>query len=382
LEDKRHVFLVPGIFGFTSGGGLSCLAHARRVLEPALAELAIDAEVHEVVTTQATSITRRAVELLEAILRSPAAESGEIHLIGHSAGGLDARMLATPNVSLRTELNPKEIAPRIRTVVTIATPHHGTPLAGYLASPYGRQLAQLLTLMTVRALDSGRPPIEPLLDLGEALVGLDHGVEIEDSAVDQIRAGLLDGLEEDRAKAAQEMADRVGSDHALYDQLTPAGIDLFNAATVDRDSVRYGSVIAVAPPPALKPVSPGGLDPSAQASHGAFAALNRVVGRATTAEYRGQLSGDQVELLQHTFGSTLSTKDNDGVVPSLSQLWGKAIHAARGDHYDVLGHFDDPTAEPPHREWLASRSGFDREAFKKLWTEVARFIADNEGEAA
>jgi len=382
LEDTRHVFLVPGLFGFAEIGGLRCFAHVRACLARAFDALELPAEIHEVRNSPTASIPKRAVELLEAIRRSPAADSGEIHLIGHSAGGLDARMLATPSVSLRTEIDHAEVARRIRTVTTVATPHHGTPLAGYLATPYGRQLADLLTLATLRALAAGEIPPEPALDLSSALTGLDHGVEVEEDAIERIREQLRDSLPADLEHAAQGPDVTTGTAHALFEQLTPSGIDLFNAATTDRDTIRYGSVITAAPQPALKPVSQTEIDPRARAGHGLFAALNRLVGRATTDAYRAHLSGEQAELLQRTFGSTPSARDNDGVVPSVSQLWGKPIHAALADHFDVLGHFEDSDADPPHREWLASGARFDRLALERLWADVARFVADDEGEAA
>ena len=45
-------------------------------------------------------------------------------------------------------------------------------------------------------------------------------------------------------------------------------------------------------------------------------------------------------------------------------------------------HYDDPEADPPRRAWLGSESDFDDESFDRLWDDVARFIADDEGEAA
>jgi len=35
---------------------------------------------------------------------------------------------------------------------------------------------------------------------------------------------------------------------------------------------------------------------------------------------------------------------------------------------------DHPTHVPPHFDWLASGSGFDRRQFLALWEDVARFI--------
>ncbi len=51
------------------------------------------------------------------------------------------------------------------------------------------------------------------------------------------------------------------------------------------------------------------------------------------------------------------------------------IAAVRGDHLDVIGHFNDPAPSPPHFDWLTSGTGFDRAHFEQVWREVAAFIA-------
>jgi triacylglycerol lipase len=66
---------------------------------------------------------------------------------------------------------------------------------------------------------------------------------------------------------------------------------------------------------------------------------------------------------------------NDGIVPTLSQLWGEVIRAVWADHHDVIGHFHHPTHVPPHFDWVASGTGFTREGFEALWDDVAEFIA-------
>lgn len=67
----------------------------------------------------------RATQLLE-LLQGEFDASEKIHLIAHSGGGLDARMLASP-----AGLN---FGPRLATVTTIGTPHHGSLIADILAS--------------------------------------------------------------------------------------------------------------------------------------------------------------------------------------------------------------------------------------------------------
>jgi len=51
-----------------------------------------------------------------------------LHVIAHSMGGLDARHAIT---------NRKDIVTRVRTLVTIGTPHQGSPVAAAIMSNTG-----------------------------------------------------------------------------------------------------------------------------------------------------------------------------------------------------------------------------------------------------
>ena len=65
---------------------------------------------------------------------------------------------------------------------------------------------------------------------------------------------------------------------------------------------------------------------------------------------------------------------NDGIIPSLSHVWGEVIHVAKGDHLDVIGHFNAAEHDPPHYDWLVCGAPFFRGEFENLWQGVADFI--------
>jgi triacylglycerol lipase len=78
----------------------------------------------------------RAAALADAIQdRFP---DGEIHIIAHSMGGLDSRMLIAKN--LLGLSNPG----RIVSLTTLSTPHHGSPVADLLAGPIPGGLQRML----------------------------------------------------------------------------------------------------------------------------------------------------------------------------------------------------------------------------------------------
>jgi hypothetical protein len=173
----------------------------------------------------------------------------------------------------------------------------------------------------------------------------------------------------------------VGKDQALVAQLTPEGMDLFNASTRDRPGVRYGCVLTRGHTPGVRSTLSAGLDPSAQLSHMVYHALFRLAARMPRTR-TPELRRDQLRNLRRAFGALPSATANDGVIPTLSQIWGDLVHATSADHLDVIGHFSDPHHVPPHYDWLSSGSGFTRQRFEALWNDVACYIALGQHRAA
>ncbi|HEY5952619.1 MAG TPA: hypothetical protein VIV40_44270, partial [Kofleriaceae bacterium] len=120
----HHVILIPGFFGFVNFGRLVYFGHVREYLEDAFARERLDVEIHGARPGPTSSLSVRAAELLRTI-DEVAPHDAPLHLIGHSTGGLDARLLVSPSVTLQTDLDVEAAARRVRSVVSIASPHHG-----------------------------------------------------------------------------------------------------------------------------------------------------------------------------------------------------------------------------------------------------------------
>lgn len=374
MASRHQIFLIPGFFGFADIGDVLYFAHVVDYLPAACAAQGIEADVHAVQTLPTASVRRRAERLLECVSRLAGERDDPIHLIGHSSGGLDARLLVTPGASLRTKLDLPRIVSRVRSVVTLATPNHGTPVASFFNSLFGQQLLRLLSLGTIYVLRFGRLPTSVLLKMGAVVARVDNLVGWRNNVLDQLFAQLLEDFSPERRQAVERFLGDMGADQALLPQLTPEGIDVFNAATGDRPGVRYGSVISYARRPGLVSGVKVGLDPYGQATHALFAGLYSLASRMPT-DSVPSIDDRQLEVLFTVYGIVPTPAASDGVVPTLSQIWGEIVHATRGDHLDVLGHFGDPRHDPPHYDWLSSGSGFHRPDFDALWTDVARFIA-------
>lgn len=108
--------LVPGIYDFHQLRLLGRWPEYFRGVERALDGLGVSLLFP---TLSARSVEERARNLAGFLSRYNA---GEFALIAHSMGGLDSRYL----------ISKLDVDRRVRTLVTIGTPHHGTPVASWV----------------------------------------------------------------------------------------------------------------------------------------------------------------------------------------------------------------------------------------------------------
>jgi triacylglycerol esterase/lipase EstA (alpha/beta hydrolase family) len=372
VPDKHHVFLVPGFFGFLNLGELTYFSRVCEQLALRLDQLGLPADVRAVGTLPTASLRSRAAQLADAVHQY--APDGPLHFVGHSSGGLDCRLLVTPTVSLPTDADVDSIGRRTKSVVTIATPHFGTPLASFATGVLGQKLLRTLSIVTLYALRIGKRPLRSAVKLAQALVGLDDLVGLGGPVADQLYQQVLADFSDEHSEALETFLGHVRGDQALLTQVTPDGLDLFNSASEDRPGVRYASVITRAKPPSAFGAIRIGLDPIAQITHALYHALYRLTADMPS-QRLGPLTDAHVESLVSGYGKVPAPAANDGMVPTRSQIWGDIIHIARADHLDVMGYYGDKDGGPSHVDWLVTRSGFDRTRFRALWGAVARHIA-------
>jgi hypothetical protein len=373
MAERHHVYLVPGFFGFANLGELVYFGHARDFLAAELGRRGLRADVVVVHSHPTASLRVRTRDLLQVIVDTAAGDSGPLHLIGHSSGGLDARLFVSPTASLGDDLPHDVYAQRVRTVVSVSTPHYGTPLASFFTGIFGPQMLQLLSLFTVYVLRFGRLPLPLLFRLGGLLAQVGTQLGWKQTLFEQLFRQLLADFSPSRQAALTRFFREVTTDQGLIPQLTPEAMAVFNASTPDRQSVRYGSVVTQAPKPNLASRWSAGLHPYAQLSH-SFYALLYGQARQVPTQHIPLHTPAQAAALQSFFGKLPRFRACDGIVPTLAQPWGEVIHGAWADHLDGIGHFDDAGSQPPHIDWLYSGSGFRRPGFEALWGAVVRFL--------
>jgi hypothetical protein len=370
---RHHLVLVPGFFGFANLGDFAYFGHVHDILSEVGPEAGLDGEIREVQTEPTASLSRRAALVAETVSELLDESPGDVSIVGHSSGGLDARLFLTPGVQLPTSVDVERCASSVRSVVTVAAPHHGTPLAHMFTNILGQQLLQILSLATIYTLRTGRLPITVGLRLASLLR---RRGSRPSGVIDQLLAELLGDFSGKRRQVVENFLANVRSDQGLVPQITPAGMDVFNASTRDRPDVRYGCVTTRARAPGLRSLSRAGLKPYAQATHAIFVVLYKFAA-GTPPDRRPRLDVRQAAVLRRTYGRIPDLAANDGIVPTLGQVWGDVITAVWADHHDVLGHFDHPKHIPPHFDWLASGTGFTRAQFEELWRSVALYAASS-----
>lgn len=363
----HHIFLSAGIFGFGRLGSYDYFAHLEEALKQRYAAAGEDVVMHPVTDLPTASIRRRADRLAE-LVAHVATGTGPIHLLGHSTGGIDARLVASPST---TAISADKLAwlPRLRSVTMMNTPHFGTPLAAFFTTTSGQRVLEALSLLTWVGLSLGEHPLTAA-SLVLSVVRKGEGKLPFSPQVLSRAIGSLAGLVDDaRSPEVRPFLASIKDDQGAMVQLCPESMDLFAASFADRDGVRYGSTVSMAPAPRargwLKTIG----HPWQAVSLSLFAALHRITSAIPTRYPCAAPTPDPLAeaALVKAFRTPPRREDNDGVVPIRSQLHGQILWAGLGDHLDVLGHFRGTE----RRDWFTSGSDFSESEFARLADAIA-----------
>ncbi len=368
-----QVYLVPGFLGFTELGSFNYFHRVSDVLGEALQEHFVDAEIIEVDTVPTGSIRRRAARLLGIVREHGGLKQDHIHFIGHSTGGLDVRMLLTPGVQLFPTQEEIAIADRTRSAITLSTPHYGTPLANICTSMNGRTLLYILTLLATSG--PGRYALYVAARYLSTIARFDRLLGQRENILDSLAENLLKKLSPKRGDALWEFIRDISRDQGAMIQLTPESMDLFNAATLDRENVEYVCFVSASPPPSPRSfiISPRNLYRSV--THAIYATTYAITSREHPQYPYPTPEGAVFDDISTRLGFTLNSGTNDGVVPALSQIRGRLGSVVIGDHLDVVGQFRHTIEDTVYSTWLYSGSGFNEQRFRKLWSDIAAVIA-------
>ncbi|HEX4385474.1 MAG TPA: hypothetical protein VH083_21085 [Myxococcales bacterium] len=347
------IVFIPGFFGFGSFGHpdrplIEYFAHVEDAVLRALPRQMRFA-VHQ--PPPAGSLLERAKSLHDKSVELLQAGAEKLHFVGHSTGGVDARLLANLKYTLLPER--AELVKRFGSITTISAPFHGTPLARRA----GRATFAVVPVLWFCSILASRGRLRLAGQLGNLSNILKRLLLQQPTPTDQLIAQLAD-VDAMTAHEIQRFLADVTRDHRLVDDLTPESLGALHASLVGYDTVPLRSFVSCAPP--------AGISPLAFGTAPFHRLLYDVTWTLTASEPRNGEKIPQGPWI--TSGHTdLGEKTNDGIVPAWSQtLDGQAAGIILGDHLDVIGHFESAGAT-----FMRSGSSFDETRFRTLWAQVA-----------
>lgn len=381
VNSSDAIVLVPGLLGFGSFGSksrpvVSYFQHVLQLLERVFTvQLGLPAAprlyVHEPPPTGplALRVASLATALDQIVGGLPA--GAFVHIIGHSTGGLDARLLVNLKylpVDGPTLAEKRRLLPRIGGIVALSAPMAGAPSAAHVApllphvlnGPVAGIIAGLYLLSILNAAKGNgliaraehvmaavaslsASPVAPVLGSEaalRALSGLDHEV------VSQVRRFLA----------------RVVEDHRLFDDLEPRAMADLNAQIGSSDVHPIRFFATVSPPPPLVSI-----EPTRQ--------LYALAHRWARPWFVGRSDFPSGEWLSPRKRALETRSANDGIVTTASQvgttssLSQQPAHIIEADHFDTIGHFDGVG-----ETFFKSGAAMTRERFEFLWARIARAI--------
>jgi triacylglycerol lipase len=377
MRATDQVILVPGFFGFGSFGRpgrphILYFDHVIKALVAARPELAGRVHIHEpppmgslearVRSLQDAVLQRLGGALLRGDARGP--RRPRIHLVGHSTGGVDARLLANPRYRFHGEDRALRgrLLQHLGTVVALSAPQHGTPIAESFMRGLPRLVLEGMSLATIMA-NAGRVTKR----LGMPGIGLAYTLfqavrprpDVNGPVVD-----LLTGMDEETARQIERFRGMVMSDTRILRDLAPARMAALNERLGDRGA-RLVEIVTVAPRPSWTRGGLRSLDRRAvYALCHAGAARRDFHPRTfpTGPWIAARAPGTEREQVED------APLANDGIVPASSQtLAGRAARIVLADHLDVVGHYEGRW----NTTLFKSGAGCGRREFAELW----RFVA-------
>ncbi|HWP09278.1 MAG TPA: hypothetical protein VNN72_26225 [Polyangiaceae bacterium] len=372
MTPTHRIYFVPGLFGFAKLAGYDYFNHLRRGIEARYAAAGVPVVCEDVPAPPTSSLRYRSRILAGTVART-AGDAGPIHIVGHSTGGLDARLALSPSANLGIEEPLFRWRSRVVTAISMNTPHYGTPVAGYFATVSGTRVLYALSLFTVLSLTLGEPSLAIFSRLLGGIGGIDSIFGGDLKLFSRLTDGVLRFVDKDGREEISDFLGKVRIDQGAIVQIMPEAMDLFNAATENRPGVRYGSIASAAPPPGSLRIARRIRSPYTGLTAAMFSTLYQLAGRRPRIYPYAKPTSRQMELLRTGIDHELGDGTSDGIVPTLSMIWGELLWAGEADHLDVIGHFHDDHDKSEHTDWITSGSRFTTQRFGALLDAIVSF---------
>ncbi len=374
MAPVHHVYLVPGMFGFGRLAGVDYFHHVREALTERFATAGVELVTEVVPTPPTSSLRHRSRMLAEAIQHTLRDTEGPIHLVGHSTGGLDIRLVLSPTTRIGGDPNLLSFVSRVHSAVTMNTPHYGTPLAGYFATVAGTRVLYALSLLSIVSLAVGEPSLSLFSKFLSGLGSLDALFQGDLGLANRVTDTLSKIVGRSGRGEVVRYLHKVRIDQGGIIQIMPEAIDLLNAAAEDNPAVRYGCMVSAAPPPIHIKFVERLSSPYAAVTAALYSTVYQITAQRSRVYPYAEPTPAQREQLKWMMPKGVDERSNDGIVPTLSMFWGQLLWCGEADHLDILGYFHDDEKPRQHVDWVTSGAHFTRSRFRQAMDALARFL--------
>jgi pimeloyl-ACP methyl ester carboxylesterase len=364
MEDV--VVLVPGFFGFARFGGFYYFAERlitvlRGSLESSEGTVL---PVVPVTTLPTHSLHERQQALLENLASLMRRLDGvqSIHLIGHSTGGVDAQLITcTRNFHGKPwDERWEEVRSRIRSVITISSPHHGTELADSQFALLGKN-----PLQNPGAIIAGARALAGLLRLAPRYLAANVGFDLA-SPNDLLKFFW-----------------QVIRNRDLIDDLKPASMERVRARLSPDPNIRLMCFVTSTLPrnDSLRRSDPFFAD-LYRLTEGSGKVSERVLQCTRFLKEQVQQRPELVIRGHQSEMAGITPTLNDGVVNAVRQIVNPDVNELGGfivaDHADSLGHYDLQDSliggRPYNAGLFRSGAGFGDDQFFAVYWRIAQVI--------
>jgi triacylglycerol lipase len=197
---------------------------------------------------------------------------------------------------------------------------------------------------------------------------------VRTSLYDESMRMLLRMLGEKGRSEVTRWLEGIGDDQGALAQLTPEAMDIFNLGITNASGVKYGCVVNASPAPKTRNFVSKLRHPLDALSAPIYATIYGIAASEHVRYKSPEASALTRERFLERMPFEVTGRANDGIVPTLSMVWGDVIWAGPADHLDLIGHFYGGASARDHVDWISSGAKYGLPEFDSQMDAMAKHV--------